>query len=60
MCGRSVAVVGIDRDFEILEGDAIQPYINDMEAEDNGAMETAEAAAAGAVEGAWPRSREHV
>ena len=36
-----MAVVGIDKDFEILEGDAIQPYINDMEAEDSGAMEVA-------------------
>jgi len=47
----SVAVVGIDKDFEILEGDAIQPYINDMGPEDSGAMETTDAAAAGAPEG---------
>jgi len=51
-------VVGIDKDFEILEGDAIQPYINDMEAEDSGAMETADAAAVGTEGGEEPPAPE--
>lgn len=47
----SVAVVGIDRAFETLEGDAIQPHIAAMDSEDSAAMETVDVPAPEATEG---------
>jgi 20S proteasome subunit alpha 6 len=40
----SLSVVGVDRELEILEGEAIQPYISAIESEDSSAMETVETA----------------
>lgn len=47
----SLAIVGLDRPLEILEDDAIQPYITAMEADGTDAVMDADAAAA---EGAPP------
>mmetsp|Transcript_39957 Transcript_39957/g.55543 ORF Transcript_39957/g.55543 Transcript_39957/m.55543 type:complete len:277 (+) Transcript_39957:80-910(+) len=47
----SLAIVGVDRNLEILEDEDIQPYIRKMEADDGNPMETTADAAEPTVEG---------